>query len=102
MRRFVQSADKPVTTNDGDPLVVRCSGSPPKTHLVLFVHGLDGHQYDTWGAFPRLFFACGAEDIWLCGYPTGFRRIGRLTATFDQQAEELGISFGIANTIRSF
>ena len=90
MRRFVQSADKPVTTTDGDPLIVHCSSRQPNAHLVLFVHGLNGHQYDTWGAFPQLFFACGAEDVGLYGYRTGFGRIGRLTATFDQQAEELG------------
>lgn len=42
---------------------------------VVFVHGLDGHFRDTWGAFPELLHSdpdLPNLDILLWGYRTGF------------------------------
>jgi pimeloyl-ACP methyl ester carboxylesterase len=89
MRRVVQPIKQPVSVNDGDPLVVHGADGARPSQLIVFVHGLNGHQYKTWGNFPQLFLDCGQEDVGLYGYKSGFARIGRLTARFDQQTEEL-------------
>ena len=57
--------------------------------LILFVHGLNGHRYRTWGRFPLLFRDHTHYDIGLYGYTSGYGRISKLSATFDMQAEEL-------------
>jgi pimeloyl-ACP methyl ester carboxylesterase len=64
------------------------SGEVPG-ELLLFVHGLNGHRYDTWGQFPHLFREESDYDIGLYGYASGFGRTSTLSATFDAQAEEL-------------
>jgi pimeloyl-ACP methyl ester carboxylesterase len=89
MRRVVQSINKPVAVEDGDPLVVHGADGTRPGQLIVFVHGLNGHQYKTWGQFPQLFLDGRKEDVGLYGYKSGFTRIGRLTARFDQQTEEL-------------
>ena len=89
MRRVVQPISQTVTVTDGDPLVVHGADGARPDKLIVFVHGLNGHQYKTWGNFPQLFLDCKREDVGLYGYKSGFARIGHLTARFDHQTEEL-------------
>ncbi len=72
-----------------DPLVVHGLSQDPSVQLVLFVHGLNGHRYKTWGSFPGLLSAAMACDVGLYGYASGLKRVRRLSAAFDKQAEEL-------------
>lgn len=89
MRRFVQKPDIAAVHEDNEPIVVHGASRKRSPQLLLFVHGLNGHPYKTWGRFPHLFFDNESYDVGLYGYASGFQRATKLSATFDKQAEEL-------------
>jgi pimeloyl-ACP methyl ester carboxylesterase len=66
--------------NDEHPTFVHTHlAGPVAPSLVLFVHGLNGSRYRTWGDFPRfLFDADQSIDIGLYDYASGLRRYPRL------------------------
>src|SRR5713226_5938503 len=72
-----------------EPLVIhrRPGGIPP--NLVVFVHGLGGSRYGTWGSFPKFLFNDFKQDgldVGLYSYRTAFHRL-RLTASIDLERE---------------
>ncbi len=89
MRRIVQSVDTPAEGDSHEPIIIHGASETIPGQLVLFVHGLNGHRYKTWGRFPHLFMNDGQHDIGLHGYASGFGRLMNLSVTFDKQAEEL-------------
>jgi pimeloyl-ACP methyl ester carboxylesterase len=44
--------------------------------LVVFVHGLNGTGYKTWGNFPAFLFNDYSRDVAIFDYRTGLRRLG--------------------------
>jgi pimeloyl-ACP methyl ester carboxylesterase len=88
MRRLVNTV-RPCALADDDPMIVHGVSEQTPSELLLFVHGLNGHRYTTWGRFSQLFFEQSQYDIGLYGYANGFGRTAKLSATFDAQAEEL-------------
>ena len=89
MRRIVQSPETLAHFDADEPIIVHGASESTPNQLVLFVHGLNGHRYKTWGRFPHLFSDLIQYDIGLYGYASGFERVSKLSATFDKQAEEL-------------
>lgn len=73
------------------PLVIHCRPGVARTRLVLFLHGLGGRRYDTWGTIPRYVFEdCSDAAVGLYDYRSGFR--GLLpwsTASLPDLAKEL-------------
>ena len=59
------------------------------TSLLIFVHGLGGNRYGTWGKFPELIFKNFPEvDLGLRSYRTLFRRLNLLRSIrLDDEAE---------------
>jgi pimeloyl-ACP methyl ester carboxylesterase len=89
MRRVVQSPETFVDSDAHEPIIVHGASETMPGQLILFVHGLNGHRYRTWGRFPLLFRDHTHYDIGLYGYTSGYGRISKLSAKFDMQAEEL-------------
>ena len=89
MRRFVQPPDDAVARNESEPIVVHGASENRSDQLVLFVHGLHGDRYETWGQFPHLLYHHTRCDVGLYGYASGYQRATQLSATFDKQSEEL-------------
>ncbi len=62
---------------------VHYSDSYPSDVLVIFIHGLGGSGYGTWGDFPKYLFDCPSQDrcdIGLFDYVSGFRKFHARTA----------------------
>ena len=59
--------------------------------LVLFVHGLNGTRYDTWGNLPKFLFEdCSSFDLGLYDYASGTRRVRfSQSNTLESQSEQL-------------
>jgi tetratricopeptide (TPR) repeat protein len=73
----------------GEPLVVHRRPGAASANLVVFVHGLGGLRYGTWGSFPKFVFddfKQASVDVGLYGYRTAFRRL-RFTASIDLDRE---------------
>jgi pimeloyl-ACP methyl ester carboxylesterase len=80
--RITQDTFKPLPSGSPyarESLVVHKHASVPETtQNVLFVHGLNGSRYTTWGKFPSLFFEDHPSvDLALYDYASGLRRIRR-------------------------
>lgn len=59
-----------------EPLIVHRRRSSSNESLAVFVHGLGGHRYSTWGNIPRfLFDDIPSIDIGLYDYSSGIRRL---------------------------
>lgn len=59
-----------------EPLLVHSHHSIQNKQLVVFVHGLGGERYFTWGDLPRFLFEDSAHyDVGLYDYASGIRRI---------------------------
>src|SRR4051812_15145803 len=56
VHRLRQDAFEPVkngSVHSDEPLILHKHASAPETtQSVIFVHGLNGHRYSTWGNFP--------------------------------------------------
>jgi len=80
-----------------DPLVIHKRNPVIETPiLVIFVHGLGGRRYATWGKFPSFLFKdIPQADIGLYCYRTLFSRL-RLTASIELDEEALVL----ADTLR--
>jgi pimeloyl-ACP methyl ester carboxylesterase len=65
--------------NASDPLIIhKHTDVPETTQNILFVHGLNGSRYSTWGKFPDLFFEDHPSvDLSMFDYRSGLRRIRR-------------------------
>ncbi len=71
------------------------SGTPSRT-LVIFVHGLSGSGYGTWGSLPAALFegASLQTDVGVFDYVSGFRRLTVLTSSsMHEIAQELADEF---------
>ncbi len=70
------------STHAKEPLVVHTHASAPETtQNVIFVHGLNGRRYSTWGKFPDLLFEdYPSIDVGLYDYASGLRRVRRGTS----------------------
>jgi tetratricopeptide (TPR) repeat protein/pimeloyl-ACP methyl ester carboxylesterase len=72
-----------------EPLVIHSRRGEDNTNLVVFVHGLGGSRYGTWGNFPKFVFDDFKESgvaIGLYAYRTAFGRL-RFTASIDLERE---------------
>lgn len=57
---------------------LHCSGTSPSRVLAIFIHGLGGSGYGTWGNFPKYVFEAPGEDrcdVAIFDYASGFRRV---------------------------
>jgi len=78
MRVETEWPDKPASVGCiSDPLVIhKGMGKDQTTTLVMFVHGLGGDRYGTWGSFPSfLLNDVPAIDVGLYGYRTLISRL---------------------------
>lgn len=79
MKFFEQSefsAPDPAKKFGDQPLIVHRHKDQGNRNLVVFVHGLGGRRYDTWGCFPQfLFEEFPHVDVGLYEYRTLFRRM---------------------------
>jgi pimeloyl-ACP methyl ester carboxylesterase len=95
----IESAEfEPIADSDPgyqDPLVVHRHTDHDKA-LVIFVHGLGGHRYTTWGHLPRFFFEdLPATALGFYDYASGLRRLrSRHSSPLNVHATQL------ADTIR--
>jgi hypothetical protein len=61
--------------------------APETTQNVIFVHGLNGQRYSTWGRFPDFFFEDHPTiDVALYDYASGIRRLRRRSVNLSDQA----------------
>jgi pimeloyl-ACP methyl ester carboxylesterase len=59
-----------------ESIILHRRSSGPATRIVIFVHGLGGSPYGTWGNFPRFIFDDIPEsDVGLYQYETLWRRL---------------------------
>ena len=82
------------TSSLDDPLVVhRRDEKQSAGTLVIFVHGLGGDRYQTWGEFPR-FLLTDIEDadIGLYAYRTVLSRF-RFAASIELESESGSVQF---------
>ncbi len=82
--RVLDDADVPAD----EPLVVHDGGREP-SRLVVFVHGLGGSRYGTWGDFPRFVFEDFRDAgvaVGLYGYRTAAGRLRR-SSSLDLERE---------------
>jgi pimeloyl-ACP methyl ester carboxylesterase len=88
--RFVEQSyfarPDPSGSGAGEPLIVHRRHNQANSQLVMFVHGLNGSRYGTWGSFPNLLFEDRVSvDIGMYDYASGLRRI-RPGVSFDLEA----------------
>jgi tetratricopeptide (TPR) repeat protein/pimeloyl-ACP methyl ester carboxylesterase len=78
----------PKALPENEPLVVHVRPSNTETNLVVFVHGLGGTRYGTWGNFPKFLFEDFKDQvaIGLYEYVTAFGR-WRITASISLESE---------------
>ena len=71
-----------------EPLVIHCRERDGRNRsLAIFVHGLGGSRYATWGDFPKFLYEDVHElDVALYSYRTALRRL-KLTASIDLEKE---------------
>jgi hypothetical protein len=63
------------------------ASAPETTQNIMFVHGLNGRRYSTWGKFAGLFFEdYPSMDVALYDYASGLRRIRRGSVNLSDQA----------------
>ena len=63
-------------TDPHQPLIVHRHSGVDNRNLVVFVHGLNGDRYGTWGNFPKfLFDDCPHVDVGAYSYRSGFKRL---------------------------
>jgi pimeloyl-ACP methyl ester carboxylesterase len=73
---FVPIADTDPASRDS--LIVHAHGVAQNRKLVVFVHGLGGRRYMTWGNLPEFLFDDSSDfDIGLYDYASGARRLLR-------------------------
>jgi pimeloyl-ACP methyl ester carboxylesterase len=95
----VESANfEPILESDPgyqDPLVVHRHNNGDGA-LVVFIHGLGGHRYKTWGDLPSFFFTdLSGAALGFYDYASGLRRFG------SRQSIALGVhATQLADTIR--
>jgi alpha-beta hydrolase superfamily lysophospholipase len=82
VHRLVQDAFEPLpkrSAHTTEPLVIHKHASAPETtQNIIFVHGLNGQRYSTWGKFPSLIFEdYPSVDVALYDYASGVRRVRR-------------------------
>ncbi len=80
MKLIIQGKFDPPSDRDllVDPLYVHARAKNANTSLVLFIHGLNGKRYDTWGRLPGLIFKDHQNiDVGMYGYRTGLQRLFR-------------------------
>jgi hypothetical protein len=82
VHRLTQDAFDPLSSKSEyskDLLVVHKHAAVPETtQSVIFVHGLNGQRYGTWGKFPELLFEDHPSvDVGLYDYASGLRRVRR-------------------------
>ncbi|MFJ8404917.1 esterase/lipase family protein [Streptomyces microflavus] len=94
MQRFEQRVfeRKPFGKSHSMNLHTRTSG--PAKRIVVFIHGLMGSGYGTWGKWPTLLFEddkCDTFDVALYYYPSALKAALRLRpgADIDLQAQQL-------------
>jgi phosphoserine phosphatase/pimeloyl-ACP methyl ester carboxylesterase len=70
------------------PLCIHQRTAPTHNHaLVIFVHGLGGSRYGTWGSFPRFVYEDNSNlDVGMYSYRTFFQRL-RLTRSIELRDE---------------
>jgi pimeloyl-ACP methyl ester carboxylesterase len=73
------------------PLVIHCRPGLTRAHLVLFLHGLGGRRYGTWGEIPGYVFEdCPEAAVGLYDYRSGLRGLRPWsTASLPDLAREL-------------
>jgi pimeloyl-ACP methyl ester carboxylesterase len=81
--QIYESPDTPSLSDDeaiDEPLHIHRRGPERRCHaLVIFVHGLNGDRYGTWGHFPSLVYEDFPEvDLGFYGYRNGWKRIASL------------------------
>lgn len=77
VHRITQEEFGPVHSRES-LIVHRHACAPETTQNIIFVHGLNGRRYSTWGKFPHLFFEDHPSvDVSLYDYASGLRRIRR-------------------------
>src|SRR5262245_5438499 len=81
--RIYEHPDAPVLVDDeevDEPLHIHRRGPErDRRALAIFVHGLNGDRYSTWGHFPRLLHEDFPDvDLGFYGYRNGWKRIGSL------------------------
>jgi len=94
MKCIEQSSFQPVSTSSipaDESLVVHAHRGNDNDKLLIFVHGLGGDRYGTWGQFPRLIFDTFPQiDIGLYSYRTLFRRTFTRSHSIEHEAEFFG------------
>jgi Alpha/beta hydrolase family len=59
-----------------ESLIVHCRPNSRNENLAVFVHGLGGNRYTSWGSIPKfLFDGIPSMDIGLYDYSSGIRRL---------------------------
>jgi pimeloyl-ACP methyl ester carboxylesterase len=77
-------------------MLLRHTGTPTRSHLLLLVHGWRGGLFGTWKVLPEIFFNQGKHpdappwaanvDVLTYGYETGIWKGGNLTSEADRLA----------------
>ena len=82
--------------SDESLIVHQHSENKSGQELVLFVHGLNGTRYGTWGNLPKFLFEdCASFDLGLYDYASGARRV-----RFSQSNTIESLSEQLADLIR--
>lgn len=81
MRFIPQDSFKALDKTDpanNDSLIVHCRPRSTNESIVVFVHGLGGRRYGTWGNIPGFLFNDLPDlDVGLYDYSSGIRRVHR-------------------------
>jgi hypothetical protein len=87
---IVDNAFCPISPHQGGydaPLVIHARPDSSHDHLAVFLHGLGGRRYATWGELPRFLFEdCGELDVGLYDFADAFLRAVAPSTTLDGES----------------